>query len=78
MSYFKLYAYTVDAPNENILELSSVSICFGNISDLREFAIFVSSCIDRLNTGDRQDHEHFFDTGSKSNIILALLDEKNL
>jgi hypothetical protein len=77
MSHFKLYAYTSDSPDENILELSSVSICFNEISDLREFAAFVLSCIDRLNIGDRQAHEHFFDEGSEVNVVLALLDEKN-
>lgn len=78
MSQFKLYAYTMDSPEEKILEISSVSICFREIADMRAFSNFVSSCIERLDKGDREIHEHFFDTNSTTNVILALLDEKNI
>ena len=75
---FRTYGYVNDDEEAEIQEMNQVSLCFANPQAMLRFAKFVATCAQQASAEQEWDHEHFRDEQGGSDIILALLDQKNM
>lgn len=73
---FLLYGYTDKSDEAKLLELYQSSLVFRDIESLEKFIDFLSAYLAGLNSGESDDHEHFFgDEPYEMNIIVSMMDK---
>ena len=75
---FKVYGYAKQNSNSQLIELSTVSLCFSDRTEVVKFLKFIENCTVEMETNAQWNHEHFGpNSEGEPDVILAILDPKN-